>query len=65
VLHTRRTAEEHSLKMDRAYVDAGSGKTICCWEAGSLEQIRELFERAGVIMESIAPVTEVLETDLK
>jgi hypothetical protein len=64
-VRTRRTAEEHTLKMDRAYVDAASGKTICCWEAGSLEQIRELFERAGVITESITPVTEVLEMDLK
>jgi hypothetical protein len=65
VLHTRRTAEEHSLKMDRAYVDAATGKTVCCWEAGNLEQIQELFTRADVTYESISPVTEVLEVDLK
>jgi len=51
--------------MERAYVDAESGKTICCWQAGSREQIVDLFKRAGVVFESIAAVTEVLETDLK
>jgi hypothetical protein len=65
VLHTRRTAEEHSLKMDRAYVDTATGKTICCWEAADQKRLEELFREAGVIYEAMTVVTEVLETDLK
>ncbi len=65
VLKARRTAEDHSLKMDRAYVDAGSGKTVCCWEAVERKHLEELFNRAGVVFESMTPVTEVLENDLK
>jgi hypothetical protein len=63
-MNARRTAEDQTLHMERAYVDAESGKTICCWQAGSREQIVDLFKRAGVVFESIAAVTEVLETDL-
>ena len=65
MLKARRTAEEHSLKMDRAYVDAQTGKTVCCWEAVDQPQLVLLFARAGVAYASMAVVTEVLETDLK
>lgn len=65
VLNARRTAEEHSLKMDRAYVDAQTGKTVCCWEAVDQQCLEQLFNRAGITYESMTAVTEVLETDLK
>ncbi len=63
-MNARRTAEDQSLHMERAYVDAESGKTICCWLAGNREQIVDLFKRAGVHYENVAGVIEVLAKDL-
>ena len=64
-MNARRTADDQTLRMERAYVDAESGKTICCWQAAGREQIVDLFKRAGCVFEAISPVTEVLENDLK
>lgn len=65
VMNARRTAGDQALQMERAYVDSESGKTICCWDAPGRQPMVELFKRAGVVFETIAPVTEVLEMDLK
>ncbi len=51
--------------MERAYIDAESGKTICCWDAPNREEMVDLFKRAGVTFEAMAPVAEVLEMDFK
>lgn len=63
MLKARRTAEDATLKMERAYVDAESGKTICCWQASNRDNVVSLFHGAGVVFESIAPVTEIIEKD--
>lgn len=63
VLRARRTAEDPPAHMERAYVDAENGRTICCWEAGAKEQLEELFARAGVAYESISCVAEIVEVD--
>jgi hypothetical protein len=64
-MKARRTAEEQTLLMERAYVEAESGKTICCWEAVDRPSLEGLFARAGVHFESMSPVAEILEVDLR
>ncbi|TKJ40628.1 hypothetical protein CEE37_06595 [candidate division LCP-89 bacterium B3_LCP] len=49
--------------MERAYVDKESGKVACCWIADSRQQVTELFNKAGVAVDSIAQVDEALEGD--
>lgn len=45
--------------MDRAYLQKeDGGQTTCCWEAPSLEALRELFDRTGTPYQEM---TEVLE----
>ena len=60
VFKARRTAGDESLRMDRAYMDAETGKVICCWEADSRQQVADLFKRADVVFESITQVDEML-----
>ncbi len=63
VLQARRTADDRILLMEKAYLDPGSGRTCCCWQADSREHLEALFRRAAVPFDSLAPVTEVLEAD--
>ena len=59
----RRTVGDDSLKMDRAYVDKESGRTLCCWQANDRDSVVKLFKNAGVVFESIIQVDEALEKD--
>ena len=46
--------------MDRAFVESDSGNTTCVWKAPSEEDLKALFEKAGVELLSVTPVDEVV-----
>ncbi|MFH1862400.1 MAG: nickel-binding protein [bacterium] len=61
----RRTVGDEALKMDRAYLDAESGRVTCCWNAPDRQQVVDLFKRAGVVFETITQVEEISENAFK
>ena len=46
--------------MDRPFVESDSGNTTCVWKAPSADDLKALFEKAGVELLSITPVDEVI-----
>ncbi len=50
--------------MDRAFVDPATGNTQCVWKAPSIADVRALFEKASVHVDSITEVQEVTTAEI-
>jgi hypothetical protein len=47
------------MKMENAFVNYDEGFACCCWTAPTLNELRQLFVRAGAPFDRIVQVEEM------
>lgn len=47
------------MTMERSFVNYEEGFAVCCWEAPSRDELRQLFMKAGAAFDRIIGVEEL------
>ncbi len=53
------------MTLDRAFLNKQEGHTICCWNAPSVEKLKDLFKKAATPFDKMFEVEEQMAQSLE